>query len=106
MSCRKISTDHPATISIYSSATATRNPDVVEFESFEDLVDWLEEPIARRTDKREVPLFARAAVDGPRKKRNLTGPMLVLMDVDQSDFGLFQGCISGASVPADPNCAG
>jgi hypothetical protein len=26
-------------------------------------------------------------------------------DVDQSDFGFFQRCISGESIPYDPNCA-
>jgi hypothetical protein len=26
-------------------------------------------------------------------------------DVDQSDFGLLQRCLSGSNVPADPNCA-
>lgn len=88
MSCRKISTDHPATISIYANATTTRDPEIREFESFEDLVDWLQEPIARRVDKREVPLFVRARVDGPRKKRNMVGPMLVLLDVDQSDASM------------------
>jgi len=25
-------------------------------------------------------------------------------DVDQSDFGIFQRCYSGAGKPADPNC--
>jgi hypothetical protein len=27
-------------------------------------------------------------------------------DVGQSDFDIFQGCMSGAYVPADPACAG
>jgi hypothetical protein len=27
-------------------------------------------------------------------------------DVDQADFGVFQRCLSGGGVPADPNCAG
>jgi hypothetical protein len=27
-------------------------------------------------------------------------------DVDQDDFGLLRGCMSGENVPADPNCAG
>ena len=26
-------------------------------------------------------------------------------DVDQSDFAIFQRCLSGPDVPADPNCA-
>mgnify|MGYP001582431915 CR=1 FL=1 len=26
-------------------------------------------------------------------------------DVDQSDFAVFQRCISGPDIPADPNCA-
>ena len=25
-------------------------------------------------------------------------------DVDQADFTLFDGCLGGANVPADPNC--
>ena len=25
-------------------------------------------------------------------------------DIDQSDFGRFQTCLSGADIPADPNC--
>jgi len=24
--------------------------------------------------------------------------------VDQDDFGVFQGCMSGPNVPADPDC--
>jgi hypothetical protein len=27
-------------------------------------------------------------------------------DVDQDDFGLFQRCITGSGIPADPGCAG
>ena len=27
-------------------------------------------------------------------------------DVNQADFAVFQACMSGADVPADPNCAG
>ncbi len=27
------------------------------------------------------------------------------LDVDPDDFGIFQACMSGANVPADPNCA-
>jgi hypothetical protein len=27
-------------------------------------------------------------------------------DVDQEDFGIFQRCLSGANIPADPDCAG
>ena len=27
-------------------------------------------------------------------------------DVDQDDFGIFQRCLSGSTIPADPNCAG
>ena len=26
-------------------------------------------------------------------------------DVDQNDFAILQGCMRGANVPADPNCA-
>ena len=26
-------------------------------------------------------------------------------DVDHADFGIFQGCLSGEGVPADPACA-
>ena len=26
-------------------------------------------------------------------------------DVDLDDFGIFQGCMSGPNVPADPDCA-
>ena len=26
-------------------------------------------------------------------------------DVDMDDFGIFQGCMSGPNVPADPSCA-
>ena len=26
-------------------------------------------------------------------------------DVDQCDFGLFQRCLTGEQMPADPNCA-
>ena len=86
--CKPISPENIAVVSVYANATSTRNPDVVEFESFDELDDWLREPIARRVDKRSVPLFARARVDGPRKKRNLTGPMLVLLDVDKSDASM------------------
>ncbi len=86
--CRPITPENAAVVSIYANATATRNPEILEFESFDELDDWLREPIARRTDKREVPLFARARVDGPRKKKNLDGPMLVIMDVDKSDASM------------------
>ena len=27
-------------------------------------------------------------------------------DVDRNDFGLFQACMSGPNLPADPNCLG
>ena len=27
------------------------------------------------------------------------------LDVDQDDFGILQGCMGGANVPADPGCA-
>lgn len=27
------------------------------------------------------------------------------VDVDHSDFGIFQRCLSGEDVPADPECA-
>ena len=26
-------------------------------------------------------------------------------DIDETDFGIFQRCLSGAGKPADPNCA-
>ncbi|MCH8084567.1 MAG: PriCT-2 domain-containing protein, partial [Myxococcales bacterium] len=86
--CRKISHESPATVAIYANATATRHDEVREFRSFDELERWLCKPIAKPTDKRDVPLFARARVDGPRKKKNLTGPLLVVLDVDKSDASM------------------
>lgn len=63
----------------------------------------------RSVDGRDVVLFAACLTGsghGPPAAQCTLADLDHDNDVDQSDFGVLQQCISGQSLPGDPDCAG
>ncbi len=86
-----ISRESPAFITLYKDAFSPRakGAELRPFRSLDELAAWLGKPPKKQQEKRRVPLFARSAVDGPRrKKRNLQMPLIVVMDVDKSPVSI------------------
>ncbi len=85
-----ISPQDTASVTVYADAFSTRTSAAKRkrFKSLRELFAWLARAPVKNEEKRRVPLFARAQVDGPRLKENLVAPLLVVMDVDKSPVSI------------------
>lgn len=82
----QISEGHPAQITAYPNSTdvSPERASQVEFTSLKALHTWLKQSKVETTEKKSITLFTRGRCEGWRAKRNMTGPMMLIIDVDDS----------------------
>lgn len=77
-----VSPAHKASITYFDDVLAKVGRADREFSSPAALFKVFQQEPLERDEKEETPLFSRAHCEGPRAKRNLRGPRLLVLDLD------------------------
>ena len=77
-----VSPTHKASMTFFADTYETEGAGDREFDSPAKLFRFLSKAPLERDEKKEVPLFSRARCEGRRRKRNLKGPLLLILDID------------------------
>lgn len=84
-----ISQKIPARLTLFENAKSSKPIKTYILKTREALRRFLETE-SERPRKRGLPLYSRGFCEGPRNKKKMVGPLLVLLDIDRSDVSLVE----------------
>ena len=82
-----ISRELPARLTLFENSKSSEPIKTYTLKSRKALRRFYEAE-SERSSKEALPLYSRGFCDGPRKKENVVGPLLVLLDIDHSDISM------------------